>query len=148
MVTIGSLLEKKGTNVWTVYAGATVYDGLVSMAERGVGALPVLDDGQKLVGIVSERDYARKIVLKGKDSKNTLVREIMTPVEDMYCVSADTTAEEGMVLITTKKIRHLPVFDNHKFIGLISIGDLVKSVIADKEHTIEQLNNYISGKYV
>jgi len=148
MVTIGSILTKKGKDLWTIHAEATVYEALVSMAEKGVGALPVLDDPKKLIGIVTERDYARKIALKGKDSKTTKVSEIMTPVEDMYCVAATTTAEEGMVLITEKKIRHLPVFDNHQFIGLISIGDLVKSVVADKEHTIAHLNDYISGKYV
>ena len=148
MVTIGSLLAKKGSKVWSVIAGATVYDALVLMAEKEVGALPVLSETNKLVGIVSERDYARKIILKGRDSKSTPVKEIMTPVEDMYCVDFDTPTEEAMVLINTKHIRHLPVFNSHEFVGMISIGDLLKSVIAEKEYTIEQLNSYISGKYV
>ena len=148
MVTIGSLLEKKGSDVWSVVVGTTVYDALVLMADKGVGALPVLSETNKLVGIVSERDYARRIVLKGRDSKITPIQEIMTPVGDMYCVNSDTPIEEAMVLISTKKIRHLPVFNNHHFIGMISIGDLLKSVIAEKEYTIEQLNRYISGKYV
>ena len=107
-----------------------------------------MDDKKKLVGIISERDYARKIVLKGRDSKSTPVTTIMTPVEEMYCVDSETSTEDAMVLISTKKIRHLPVFNNHAFVGLISIGDLLKSVIAEKEYTIEHLNNYISGKYV
>ncbi len=148
MATIGSLLTKKGNTVWTTSAASTVYDALVLMAEKGVGALPIVDDKKKLVGIISERDYARKIVLKGRDSKSTAVSTIMTPVEEMYCVDSETSTEDAMVLISTKKIRHLPVFNNHVFVGLISIGDLLKSVIAEKEYTIEHLNNYISGKYV
>ncbi|MDX1527750.1 MAG: CBS domain-containing protein, partial [Gammaproteobacteria bacterium] len=112
------------------------------MAEKGIGALVVLD-GDKLVGIVSERDYARKVVLKERASKQTPVGDIMT--KDVLYARPDHTVEECLALMTDKRIRHLPVMDGDKLIGMVSIGDLVKAIIAEQKHVIEQLEHYISG---
>jgi CBS domain-containing protein len=120
-----------------------VYEALRVMAEKDVGALLVMEDGS-LVGIISERDYARKVILKGKTSRETLVREIMT--ERPVCVRADQTIEECMALMTNKRIRHLPVLENNQLIGVISIGDVVKDIISEQEFMIEQLENYITGR--
>ena len=142
MTSIRQLLEKKGDDVWSTSPEATVYDALLLLAEKNIGALLVLRDGE-LVGIVSERDYARKVVLQGKVSMKTPVWEIMT--EEVITISPQITIEEAMALMTEKRIRHLPVIEETKIVGLISIGDLVKSIIADQEFMISQLEKYISG---
>jgi CBS domain-containing protein len=147
-MTVKELLKSKKPDVWSIGPKATVFDALVIMAEKDIGALMVMDDKGEVAGIISERDYARKISLKGKTSRNTLVEEVMTPAADMYRVKPETTVEECMVLITGKKIRHLPVFDNNRFIGIVSIGDVVKSIISEQETLIEHLSNYIAGRYV
>jgi CBS domain-containing protein len=149
MSTVRDILQnKKASAVWSISPKSTVFDALTLMGEKEVGALMVMDDGDAVLGIISERDYARKIALKGKTSKETAVDEIMTPLTDMYRVKPDNTVEDCMVLITAKKIRHLPVFEGNNFVGLISIGDVVKSIIAEQESLIEHLSNYIAGKYV
>jgi CBS domain-containing protein len=117
------------------------------MAEKEIGAVMVMDKKNKVVGILTERDYARKIILKGKTSLKTTVKEIMTPAAKMYTVKPDTSIEDCMVLMTGKHIRHVPVFDGIKFVGLISIGDVVKSTISQKDLLIDNLSNYIGGKY-
>jgi CBS domain-containing protein len=142
MTSIRQLLEKKGYDVWSTSPEASVYDALQLLAEKNVGALLVLQD-DVLAGIVSERDYARKVVLHGKVSMKTPVSEIMT--QDVISVSTQLTVKEAMALMTEMHIRHLPVIEDAKIIGLISIGDLVKSIIADQEFMINQLEKYISG---
>jgi CBS domain-containing protein len=142
MATIRLLLEKKGHDVWSVPPDATVYDALRLLDERDVGALLVIR-GEELVGILSERDYARKVALKGKTSMKTPVSEIMT--EKVVVVEPERTIEQAMAIMTERRLRHLPVVEGSKVIGLISIGDLVKEIIADKEFIIEQLETYIAG---
>ncbi|MBC7349997.1 MAG: CBS domain-containing protein [Candidatus Aminicenantes bacterium] len=144
MITVKQMLEEKGHQVWTISPDNTVYEALKIMAEKEVGALIVVDQGQ-VVGVISERDYARKVVLKGKSSLETPVREIMTT--QVYFVNPESTAEECMALMTEKRIRHLPVIQENKLVGVISIGDVVKSVITSQKITIEHLQNYIMGKY-
>lgn len=142
MKSVRDILKVKGTEVWCVEPDATVFDALKRMAEKEVGALVVME-GAQVVGLISEREYARKIVLLGRTSPTTLVKEIMTsPV--MY-IHLDQTIEECMALMTEKRTRHLPVIEDGKLVGLISIGDIVKSIIADQQFTIEQLVRYISG---
>ncbi len=149
MKTVHDILTGKlNWEVWSIDPNATVFDALALMGEKLVGALMVIDSAGEVVGIVSERDYARKVILKGRTSKETLVEEIMTPMSKLYVVSPEATVQECMVLMTGKRIRHLPAFRDHKFQGMISIGDVVKSVIAEQETVIEQLTDYISGKYV
>ncbi|MGD2048095.1 MAG: CBS domain-containing protein [Chloroflexota bacterium] len=142
MTSIRQLLDKKGSDIWSTTPDASVYDALLLLAEKNVGALLVLQEGE-LVGIISERDYARKVALRGKASMETPVKEIMTG--KVVTVSPQTTVEEAMALMTDKRIRHLPVFEEDKLVGVISIGDLVKSIIAKQEVMINQLENYISG---
>ena len=142
MNSIRQLLEKKGDNVWSTSPDATVYDALLLLAENNVGALLVLQDGE-LVGIVSERDYARKVILYGKASVKTPVSEIMTT--KVFAVTPQNTIEEAMALMTEKHVRHLPVIEEDNIVGVISIGDLVKSIIAKQEFVIDQLEKYISG---
>ena len=148
MTTVKDLLKSKRPETWSIGPKATVYDALVMMAEKEIGALVVIDEKNEVVGIISERDYARKVALKGKTSRDSLVEEVMTPVADIYRVKPETTVEDCMVLITGKKIRHLPVFEGNKFVGIVSIGDVVKSIISEQETLIEHLSNYIAGKYV
>jgi CBS domain-containing protein len=143
MITVKRLLEKKGSAIWSVTPHAMVYEALSVMAEKNIGAVLVIDNGV-LVGILSERDYARKIILKGKRSVDTLVWEIMTP--DVIFVNPEQNLEECMALMTEKRIRHLPVFSGDQLVGLISIGDVVKELISEKEFVIEQLENYIAGR--
>jgi len=143
MKTVRELLRNKGHQVYSIGPDASVYEALTLMAEKDVGALLVLDAGQ-LVGILSERDYARKIVLKGKTSRETPVREIMT--ERVVWVRPDQTIEDCMALMTNKRIRHLPVLEAGRLIGVISIGDVVKDIISEQEFIIGQLENYITGK--
>lgn len=144
MITVKQILDEKGHKVWTIGPEETVYKALMILADKDIGALVVVENDQ-VVGIISERDYARKVVLKGKTSLDTPVRDIMTA--HVYFVSPDRTAEECMALMTEKRIRHLPVIENNKLVGVISIGDVVKSIISSQKITIEHLQNYIMGKY-
>ncbi len=143
MRTVRSLLQTKGHAVWTIAPGASVYEALKVMADKNVGALLVLDDG-KLVGIVSERDYARKVALRGQTSHNTFVQDIMSP--GVISVRPDQTVEECMALMTDRHIRHLPVLADGRVVGVISIGDVVKSIITEQGFMIEQLTSYIVGR--
>jgi CBS domain-containing protein len=148
MKTVRDILKNKNQKeVWSVQPKATVFEALALMGEKEIGALMVIDEKGKVAGIISERDYARKVILKGKASRETAVKDIMTPADQMYTVKPETSVDDCMVLITGKRIRHIPVFDNEKFVGVISIGDIVKSIIAEQETLIEQLSNYIAGKY-
>ncbi len=142
MNTVRDILKIKGHDVWCVEGGATVFEALRLMAEKGVGALVVMDGG-RLAGIISERDYARKIVLLGRTSPNTRVEEIMT--SHVVYTHPEQSVEECMAIMTDKRVRHLPVIDEGKLFGLISIGDLVKSIIADQKFIIEQLERYITS---
>jgi CBS domain-containing protein len=142
MKTVKHILQDKGHNIWHITPDALVVDALKLMAEKEVGSLLVLDEG-KLVGIISERDYARKVTLKGKSSLDTPVREIMT--QRVISVRPENTIEECMALITDKHIRHLPVVVDEKVVGIVSIGDVVKAELAEKDFLIKQLKNYISG---
>ena len=142
MKTVKDLLDDKGYQLFSLTPGDTVYDAIALMAERGVGALLVLE-GKKLVGILSERDYARKVILQGRRSQDTLVSDIMTT--EVVCVGRDRTVEECMALMTDKRIRHLPVVEGSEVIGIISIGDVVRAVILEKQFLIEQLERYITS---
>jgi CBS domain-containing protein len=142
MYSVRHLLQEKGGQIWSVGPPATVYEALELMAEKNAGAVLVLENG-KLIGIFTERDYARKVVLKGKTSKTTTVGELMTT--DVLYVNPDDTIEECMALMTEKRTRHLPVMDNGKLVGLVSIGDVVKAIISDREFTIRELERYITG---
>ena len=142
MQTVRDLLRKKGTEVHWVSPDTTVYDALRLMAEKNIGAV-LVREGARPVGILSERDYARQVVLKGKASKDTPVREIMT--SRVVFVRPEQTIEECMALMTDKRIRHLPVLDEGTLAGILSIGDVVKAVISEKQFRIEQLENYISS---
>jgi len=144
MMTVKEILAGKGTQVWTISADANVFDALQTMSEANIGALIVLD-GDRIAGIMSERDYARKGILQNRLSQDTPVRDIMT--SQIYGVSPETTAEECMALMTDKRIRHLPVLESEKLAGVVSIGDIVKSIISEQQVTIEHLQNYIMGKY-
>lgn len=144
MKTVSSILKSKGSEVSSVSPDIMVRDALKIMAEKNIGAIVVMDHS-KLVGIFSERDYARKIVLKDKSSKTTPISEIMTS-DDLITVKPSTRVEDCMVLMTEKRIRHLPVVEHDKLLGVISIGDLVKHIIEDQKATIENLQNYITGQ--
>ena len=136
------ILNAKGTTVWSVHPWATVHEALELMAEKNVGALLVIDEG--VVGIFSERDYARKVILEGRSSLNTFVREIMT--DKVIFVRPDQTIDECMAIMTGARVRHLPVMVGSRLVGVISIGDVVKQLIADKDGEIQQLENYIDGR--
>jgi CBS domain-containing protein len=142
--TARSILDAKGHDVSCVGPHATVYDALVEMARKEIGALLVVSDFQVL-GIVSERDYARKVVLKGKTSKDTLISEIMTP--SPITVTPDCTVDECMHIVTARRIRHLPVVEDGKLQGIVSIGDLIKAIISAQAYTIDQLHHYIEAEY-
>ena len=140
MKTVNQLLEGKTKGLCTVGPETRVYDALKLMAEKDIGALLVVHN-EKLVGILSERDYARKVILQGKSSQDTLVRGIMT--ERVICVQPANTVEECMAIMTDKRIRHLPVIENDRLIGMLSIGDLVKETISEQQFMIKQLESYI-----
>ncbi len=140
MTTMKMLLKGKGPDVWSVHPDDTVLDAIKMLAEKDIGALIVIKD-DKPVGIFTERDYARKVYLKGKSSLDTAVRDIM--VAPVICVGLDQSVDECMVLMTAKRFRHLPVMDGDQLVGMVSIGDLVKSVIAEQQFTIEQMEHYI-----
>jgi CBS domain-containing protein len=142
--TLDSLLGFKGRQVWSIAPTATVYEAIALMSERGVGALLVISEG-RLEGIVSERDYARKVILKDRSSKDTPVWEIMT--DGVLTASPNDTVEEAMRLMTERRIRHLPVVDGQRVVGIVSIGDLVNWTISAHEETIVQLQGYIEGRY-
>jgi CBS domain-containing protein len=141
MTTIKQLLTDKGKNVFSIRPDATVYDAIKEMSDHDIGAIMVLEDGRP-VGIVTERLYAREIVLKGRASPSTLVRDVMET--NIIYAKPDQSVEECMAVMTIKRIRHLPVIDNENLVGMISIGDLVKSIIDHHEFTIEQLIHYIN----
>jgi CBS domain-containing protein len=142
--TVRSILDNKGYSVTVVAPGATVYEAIAAMAAIAVGALPVLEDGV-LVGIVSERDYARKVILQGRSSRETLVRDIMTP--SPITVTPEHTVDECMRIATDHHIRHLPVMEGGRLKGIISILDLVKAIISAQAFTIDQLHTYIATRY-
>lgn len=143
MKTVRQLLEGKGHDVATITPNQSVFDAMQLMAAKNVGALLVLDAGGKLVGIVSERDYARKMFMVEKSAKDVAVTEIMT--RQVAYVRPDQTNEDCMALITEKRVRHLPVLDDGKVVGIVSIGDLVKDTICEQQFIIHQLENYIHG---
>jgi len=141
---VGAILAHKGPVVWSIAPDATVFEAIELMADKNVGALPVVENG-RLVGIISERDYTRKVILKGKSSKETPVRDIMT----LELVTADPgdSVSECMHVMTDKRVRHLPVLEGTKMVGLISIGDLVRRIISAQTATIDNLEKYITGDY-
>lgn len=141
MQTAAEILRYKGNDVWFANPGDTILSAIELMAEHEVGALLVMDN-DKLVGIVTERDYTRKVALEGRSSKNALVREIMS--SKVLCARPDQTVQECMALMSDKRARHLPVVDHKKVIGVISIGDLVKSIIREQQFEIEALQYYIT----
>lgn len=142
MKSVHEILKSKGHDVWSVKPDDTIFDSLKLMAEKEVGALLVMD-GEKLVGIVTERDYARKVILEGKSSQGSTVSEVMT--KQVLCVSPKQTVDECMALMTDKRARHLPVLDHKHVIGVVSIGDLVKAMINEQQVLIDHLQHYISG---
>lgn len=142
MTTVRSVLQSKGSDIWSTTPDTLVFDALKVMAEKNVGALLVMESNQ-LIGIFSERDYARKVALKGESSHNIAIRNVMT--SGLISVTPDQSIEDCMALMTGKHIRHLPVLENSKLVGLISIGDIVKAIISQHEDTIKQLENYITG---
>ena len=141
---VRSIVKDKGGKVWSVGPNISVYDAIALMAEKGVGALLVASD-EELLGIISERDYARKVILQGRSSRETAVKEIMT--SPVVTVTLEHTVGECMTIITTRRIRHLPVLESGRLVGMVSIGDCVNSIISAQAHTIDQLNSYIQGSY-
>jgi CBS domain-containing protein len=144
MHNVSTLLEAKGKDIWSIGPQETAFKALQTMAQNNVGALLVIDKG-KLVGIFSERDYARKVILKGKSSKETTVGELMTP--EVFYAGPDDTLQEIMALMTTKHIRHMPVLKDDRLIGMVTLGDVVKQIISEQKFTIKELAKYISGGY-
>jgi CBS domain-containing protein len=142
MRTVKDILRTKGGDVWSVSPDDSVYDALTFMAEKNIGAVLVMES-DRLVGILSERDYARKVDLLGKRAAETPVKAIMT--ERVVCVRPDETVEECMALMTDKRVRHLPVLEANRVVGIVSIGDVVKSIISEQEFIIGQLEHYITG---
>ena len=141
-MTVRHLLEQKGRNVWMIRPDATVFDALAKMAEKDVGSLVVMD-GEKLVGIVTERHYSRNVILKGKKSPTTVVSDIME--RDVIHVRPEQSVELCMALMTEKRVRHLPVLEGQTVVGIISIGDLLKSIISKQKFVIDELEHYIHG---
>jgi CBS domain-containing protein len=144
MHNIGTLLEAKGREIWSIEPQETAFKALQTMAQKNVGALLVVDKGN-LVGIFSERDYARKVILKGKSSKETTVGELMT--QEVFYAGPEDTLQESMALMTAKHIRHMPVLKDEQLIGMVTLGDVVKQIISQQKFTIKELEKYISGGY-
>lgn len=144
-ITLAMLLEMKGADVYSIAPGASVFEAIQEMSERGVGALVVLD-GDVLAGIISERDYTRKVILQGRASRETKVQEIMTA--EVVTASPELTLEQATRLVSERRIRHLPVTKDGRVVGVISIGDLVKTLLSLQKETIEQLQHYIGGGYM
>lgn len=142
--TIRNILQAKGSEVWWLPPEATVYEAIALMAEKRIGSVLICREGRP-VGIVTERDYARKVILMGRSSKETRVEEIMS--SPLITVTPDHTVDECMRIMTEKRVRHLPVLEGERVVGMISIGDLVKAIISAQAQTIRQLSDYISGKY-
>jgi len=142
MTTIRELLKSKSPNVWSVSPEATVYEALELMSEKGIGAVAVVE-GDALVGIFSERDYARNVVLKGRSSRKTRIRDLMS-TQVLY-LRPDQTVDDCMAIMTEKHVRHLPVLEEGKLVGLVTIGDVVKQIISAQDYLIGQLENYIKG---
>jgi CBS domain-containing protein len=141
--TIGTILHHKGAQVWTISPGATVFDAIRLLAQKNIGALPVVE-GDKLIGMFSERDYTRKVALEGKTSQKTLVREIIST--EVISATPQHTIEDCMRLMTEKHIRHLPILENGKMVGMVSIGDMVNWIISAQNATIDQMESYLAGR--
>ena len=144
MTTIAQLLNAKGDQIWSVEPKATIFEALEIMSEKGIGALLVMEDG-KLEGIFSERDYARKVILKGKSSKETPVGELMT--KKVFYIDSQKTINDCMAMMTAKRIRHVPVIEDNQVMGIVTIGDVVNQIISEQEVTINHLENYITGSH-
>lgn len=144
MTIVAQLLQTKGSHIWSVTPDTSVYDAIKLMAEKGIGAVLVLDEG-RLTGIMSERDYARKVILRGRSSRDTPVSEIMT--QPVIYVHPDQSIEACMAIMTEKRIRHLPVMEGGQLAGVISIGDVIRAVISHQEFIIQQLESYITSSY-
>ena len=142
MKLVKQLLDNKGHQIYTIEPDASVFDAIKLMAEKEIGALLVME-GHKLTGIISERDYARKVILKGRSSRETPIKDIMTA--QVTCAHPEQSVQECMALMTDKRVRHLPILEGNVVVGMISIGDLVKAIIAEQQFTIQQLEQYISG---
>ncbi len=142
MTTVRQLLKEKGHNIFTVGPDETVFDAIRKMADENIGSL-VVCEGKKLIGIITERHYARNVFLKGRASPSTLVKDVMET--QVFFVRPDQTVDECMAVMSEKRVRHLPVMDQGKLIGIISIGDLVKHIISDQKFTIDQLTHFISS---
>jgi CBS domain-containing protein len=144
MKTVGEILKSKGREIWSIPPGESVYKALEMMAEKNIGALLVTDKGN-LVGIFSERDYARKVILKGRASRDTTVSELMT--QSVFYLSPANTLEDCMALMSSKHIRHLPILDNGVLLGLVTLGDVVKRIISEQKFTISELEKYVTDGY-
>ena len=144
MTKISQLLLNKGNQIWSIEPKTTIFEALEIMSEKEIGALLVMEE-EKLVGIFSERDYARKVILKGKSSKNTPVGELMT--KKVFYIDPQKTISDCMAMMTAKRIRHVPVIEDEKVIGIVTIGDVVNQIITEQEVTIHHLENYITGTH-
>ena len=144
MTTIAQLLNTKGDQIWSIEPKATIFEALEIMSEKEIGALLVMEDG-KLTVIFSERDYARKVILKGKSSKETLVEELMT--KKVFYIDSQNTINDCMAMMTAKRIRHVPVIEDNQVVGIVTIGDVVNQIISEQEVTINHLENYITGSH-
>lgn len=142
MITVGELLDNKGHGIWSVTPENTVFDAIKLMDEKGVGALAVVKD-DALVGMISERDYARQVILKGRSSNDTKVKDIMST--QVYYTFPSQTVDDCMVVMSERRIRHLPVLKGDELVGMVSIGDLIKDIIAEQKFIIDQLEHYIAG---
>ncbi len=145
MSTVDKLLRVKGNTAWTIAPESTVYEALEVMFEKEIGSLLVVDDDGKLIGIFTERDYARKLILQGRFSKDTAVKDLMT--HDVLYVGPKNTVVDCMRIMTNKRVRHIPVLKEGQILGIVTIGDVVKQIMSEQESTIHQLENYISGGY-